>query len=50
VHGGFDLVEMRTCNREVDVFINSGFTAPEEYGIALAKESTPLLLRSFSRL
>lgn len=39
-HGGFDLIEIRTCNREVDAFIASGFTAPEEYGIALAKDGT----------
>jgi 2-polyprenyl-3-methyl-5-hydroxy-6-metoxy-1,4-benzoquinol methylase len=40
VQGCFDLAEIRTCNREVDVFINSGFTAPEEYGIPLAKDGT----------
>jgi FkbM family methyltransferase len=42
VHGCFDMVEIRTCNREVDVFINSGFTAPEEYGIALAKDGSTI--------
>jgi FkbM family methyltransferase len=42
MHGCFSLVEMRTCNREVDVFINSGFTAPEEYGIALAKDGSTI--------
>jgi 2-polyprenyl-3-methyl-5-hydroxy-6-metoxy-1,4-benzoquinol methylase len=48
VHGCFDLVEIRTCNREVDVFINSGFTAPEDYGIPLAKDGTVIraLLRN----
>jgi 2-polyprenyl-3-methyl-5-hydroxy-6-metoxy-1,4-benzoquinol methylase len=40
VHGCFDLVEIRTCNREVDQFIQSGFTSPEEYGIARAKDGT----------
>jgi SAM-dependent methyltransferase len=47
-HGCFDLVEIRTCNREVDVFINSGFTAPEDYGIPLAKDGTVIraLLRN----
>jgi 2-polyprenyl-3-methyl-5-hydroxy-6-metoxy-1,4-benzoquinol methylase len=48
VHGCFDMVEIRTCNREVDVFINSGFTAPEQYEIPLAKDGTAIrtLLRS----
>jgi SAM-dependent methyltransferase len=48
VHGCFDLVELRTCNREVDLFINSGFTAPEAYSIALAKDGTTIraLLRN----
>jgi len=48
VHSCFDLVELRTCNREVDLFINSGFTAPEAYSIPLAKDGTVIraLLRS----
>jgi 2-polyprenyl-3-methyl-5-hydroxy-6-metoxy-1,4-benzoquinol methylase len=48
VHGCFDLVELRTCNREVDLFINSGFTAPEAYSIPLAKDGTTIraLLRN----
>ena len=48
VHGCFDLVEIRTCNREVDVFIDSGFTAPEDYDIPLAKDGTAIraLLRN----
>jgi hypothetical protein len=48
VHGCFDVVEMRTCNREVDVYINSGFTAPEDYSIELAKDGTVIraLLRN----
>jgi 2-polyprenyl-3-methyl-5-hydroxy-6-metoxy-1,4-benzoquinol methylase len=48
MHGCFDLVELRTCNREVDIFINSGFTAPEAYGIPLAKDGTTIraLLRN----
>jgi 2-polyprenyl-3-methyl-5-hydroxy-6-metoxy-1,4-benzoquinol methylase len=48
VHGGFDMVELRTCNREVDIFINSGFTAPEAYSIPLAKDGTTIraLLRN----
>jgi 2-polyprenyl-3-methyl-5-hydroxy-6-metoxy-1,4-benzoquinol methylase len=48
VHGCFDLVEIRTCNREVDLFIESGFTAPEQYDIALAKDGTAIraLLRN----
>jgi 2-polyprenyl-3-methyl-5-hydroxy-6-metoxy-1,4-benzoquinol methylase len=48
VHGCFDLVEIRTCNREVDAFISSGFTAPEEYGIPLAQDGTVIraLLRN----
>ena len=48
VHGCFDLVEVRTCNREVDLFIDSGFTAPEQYDIALAKDGTVIraLLRN----
>jgi 2-polyprenyl-3-methyl-5-hydroxy-6-metoxy-1,4-benzoquinol methylase len=47
-HGCFDLIEIRTCNREVDVFINSGFRAPEEYAISLAKDGTTIraLLRN----
>jgi 2-polyprenyl-3-methyl-5-hydroxy-6-metoxy-1,4-benzoquinol methylase len=48
VHGCFDMMEIRTCNREVDVFINSGFRAPEEYSIPLAKDGTTIraLLRN----
>jgi len=48
VHGAFDIVELRTCNREVDLFINSGFTAPEAYSIPLAKDGTTIraLLRN----
>jgi 2-polyprenyl-3-methyl-5-hydroxy-6-metoxy-1,4-benzoquinol methylase len=48
VHGCFDLIELRTCNREVDLFINSGFTAPEAYSIPLAKDGTVIraLLRN----
>src|SRR5580692_1587465 len=48
VHGCFDLVEVRTCNREVDLFIDSGFSAPEQYDIALAKDGTVIraLLRN----
>jgi hypothetical protein len=48
VHGCFDLVEIRTCNREVDLFIASGFTAPEQYDIALARDGTAIrgLLRN----
>ncbi|HLH93704.1 MAG TPA: methyltransferase domain-containing protein [Xanthobacteraceae bacterium] len=40
VHGCFDLIEIRTCNREVDLFIESGFTAPERYDIPLARDGT----------
>jgi 2-polyprenyl-3-methyl-5-hydroxy-6-metoxy-1,4-benzoquinol methylase len=40
--GCFDLVEIRTCNREVDFFIASRFTAPEEYSIPLAKDGTTI--------
>jgi 2-polyprenyl-3-methyl-5-hydroxy-6-metoxy-1,4-benzoquinol methylase len=48
VHGCFELVELRTCNREVDLFINSGFTAPEAYSIPLANDGTTIraLLRN----
>jgi 2-polyprenyl-3-methyl-5-hydroxy-6-metoxy-1,4-benzoquinol methylase len=48
MQGCFDLVEIRTCNREVDLFIESGFTAPENYDIALAKDGTVIraLLRN----
>jgi 2-polyprenyl-3-methyl-5-hydroxy-6-metoxy-1,4-benzoquinol methylase len=48
VHGALDLVELRTCNREVDLFINSGFTAPEAYAIPLARDGTTIraLLRN----
>jgi 2-polyprenyl-3-methyl-5-hydroxy-6-metoxy-1,4-benzoquinol methylase len=48
VHGCFELIELRTCNREVDLFINSGFTAPEAYSIPLAKDGTTIraLLRN----
>jgi 2-polyprenyl-3-methyl-5-hydroxy-6-metoxy-1,4-benzoquinol methylase len=48
VHGCFELVELRTCNREVDIFINSGFTAPEAYSIPLANDGTTIraLLRN----
>ena len=48
VHGCFDLVEIRTCNREVDLFISSGYTAPEQYDIPLAKDGTTIraLLRN----
>jgi 2-polyprenyl-3-methyl-5-hydroxy-6-metoxy-1,4-benzoquinol methylase len=48
VHGCFDLMELRTCNREVDTFIGSGFTAPEAYSIPLAKDGTTIraLLRN----
>jgi 2-polyprenyl-3-methyl-5-hydroxy-6-metoxy-1,4-benzoquinol methylase len=48
VQGCFDLVELRTCNREVDLFINSGFTAPEAYSIPLAKDGSVIraLLRN----
>jgi 2-polyprenyl-3-methyl-5-hydroxy-6-metoxy-1,4-benzoquinol methylase/protein-L-isoaspartate O-methyltransferase len=48
VQGCFDLVEVRTCNREVDLFISSNFTAPEDYGIAQAKDGTVIraLLRN----
>jgi 2-polyprenyl-3-methyl-5-hydroxy-6-metoxy-1,4-benzoquinol methylase len=47
-HGCFELVELRTCNREVDLFINSGFTAPEAYSIPLANDGTTIraLLRN----
>jgi 2-polyprenyl-3-methyl-5-hydroxy-6-metoxy-1,4-benzoquinol methylase len=47
-HGCFDLMEIRTCNREVDVFIQSGFRAPEEYSIPLARDGTTIraLLRN----
>lgn len=47
-HGCFDLMEIRTCNREVDVFIDSGFRAPEEYSIPLARDGTTIraLLRT----
>jgi 2-polyprenyl-3-methyl-5-hydroxy-6-metoxy-1,4-benzoquinol methylase len=46
--GAFDLLEIRTCNREVDFFIASRFSAPEEYSIPLAKDGTTIraLLRS----
>jgi SAM-dependent methyltransferase len=46
--GCFGILEIRTCNREVDHFIASGFTAPEQYSIALAKDGTTIraLLRS----
>lgn len=40
--GAFDLLEVRTCNREVDFFIGSRFTAPEEYSIPLAKDGTTI--------
>src|ERR1700692_1496911 len=48
MQGCFDLVEIRTCNREVDLFIESGFTAPENYDIALARDGTVIraLLRN----
>jgi SAM-dependent methyltransferase len=48
VHGCFDLLEIRTCNREVDQFIESGFTAPERYDIPLARDGTVIraLLKS----
>jgi 2-polyprenyl-3-methyl-5-hydroxy-6-metoxy-1,4-benzoquinol methylase len=48
VQGCFDILELRTCNREVDLFINSGFTAPEAYGIPLAQDGTVIrtLLRN----
>jgi len=48
VHGCFDLVEIRTCNREVDSFIESGFVSPERYDIPLAKDGTTIraLLRN----
>jgi 2-polyprenyl-3-methyl-5-hydroxy-6-metoxy-1,4-benzoquinol methylase len=48
VHGCFELLEQRTCNREVDIFINSGFTAPEAYSIPLANDGTTIraLLRN----
>jgi 2-polyprenyl-3-methyl-5-hydroxy-6-metoxy-1,4-benzoquinol methylase len=48
VHGCFDMVEIRTCNREVDLFISSGYTAPEEYDIPLARDGTTIraLLRN----
>jgi hypothetical protein len=48
VHGCFDMIELRTCNREVDLFINSGFTAPEAYSIPLANDGTTIraLLRN----
>jgi 2-polyprenyl-3-methyl-5-hydroxy-6-metoxy-1,4-benzoquinol methylase len=51
VHGCFDLVELRTCNREVDIFINSGFTASEAYSIPLANDGTMIraLLRNRAR-
>jgi 2-polyprenyl-3-methyl-5-hydroxy-6-metoxy-1,4-benzoquinol methylase len=42
VHGAFDLVEIRTCNREVDLFIESGYTAPEQYEIPLARDGTTI--------
>jgi 2-polyprenyl-3-methyl-5-hydroxy-6-metoxy-1,4-benzoquinol methylase len=42
VQGCFDLLEIRTCNREVDFFIASRFTAPEEYAIPLAKDGTTI--------
>jgi 2-polyprenyl-3-methyl-5-hydroxy-6-metoxy-1,4-benzoquinol methylase len=47
-HGCFDLLEIRTCNREVDVYIDSGFRAPEEYSISLARDGTTIraLLRN----
>jgi len=46
--GAFDLLEIRTCNREVDFFIASRFSAPEEYSIPLAKDGTTIraVLRS----
>jgi 2-polyprenyl-3-methyl-5-hydroxy-6-metoxy-1,4-benzoquinol methylase len=40
--GCFDLTEIRTCNREVDFFIASRFSAPEEYAIPLAKDGTTI--------
>jgi SAM-dependent methyltransferase len=48
VQGCFDIVEIRTCNREVDAFIASRFTAPEEYAIPLARDGSVIraLLRS----
>jgi 2-polyprenyl-3-methyl-5-hydroxy-6-metoxy-1,4-benzoquinol methylase len=48
VQGGFDMLELRTCNREVDFFIASRFTAPEEYAVPLAKDGTTIraLLRN----
>jgi len=48
VHGCFDMIEIRTCNREVDLFISSGYTAPEQYDIPLAKDGTTIraLLRN----
>jgi 2-polyprenyl-3-methyl-5-hydroxy-6-metoxy-1,4-benzoquinol methylase len=45
--GSFDLMELRTCNREVDDFIASGFSSPEEFGIAKAKDGT--VIRSLLR-
>ncbi len=48
VQGSFDLLELRTCNREVDFFIASRFKAPEEYAVPLAKDGTTIraLLRN----
>jgi SAM-dependent methyltransferase len=40
--GCFDLLEIRTCNREVDLFIGSRFTAPEQYSIPLARDGTTI--------
>jgi 2-polyprenyl-3-methyl-5-hydroxy-6-metoxy-1,4-benzoquinol methylase len=42
VQGCFDILEIRTCNREVDFFIASRFTAPEEYSIPVAKDGTTI--------
>ena len=42
VQGCFEVLEIRTCNREVDVFIASRFTAPEQYSIPLAKDGTTI--------
>ncbi len=42
VHDCFEMVEIRTCNREVDLFISSGYTAPEQYDIPLAKDGTTI--------
>jgi SAM-dependent methyltransferase len=42
MQGSFDLLEIRTCNREVDFFIASRFSAPEEYSIPLAQDGTTI--------